>query len=371
MKVQEVIFPDVNGENKIRYMLLDSHGNPIIPAIKYLKYLDDIGRRPNTLKTYCYHLKLYFEFLKEAEQLYTDANFRLLARFIGWLRNPYSKENVSPMMPVTALRSENTVNAIMTCVKGFYDFLERTDNIDQDILKDITKESSQKRITFKPFLHHITKDKKIEKNILKIKPPKRNIKTLTQAQIQSIHQGCSNIRDRLILHVLYEGGLRIGELLSLWIEDFNISNNSIRVRESKSDAGEGRLVYVSENTINLFQDYIIDIHTSNFDTNFVFVNLSGPNKGKPLKYWAVRSFVIRIINKCGVDFTPHMLRHTYATEMHKYGVDAAILRKLLGHAQVQTTIGMYVHPSDETIREEYQAAQENKQRKRKHEKSND
>ncbi|MBU7319530.1 tyrosine-type recombinase/integrase [Paenibacillus oleatilyticus] len=364
MKVHEVSVPGFNGESKTRYMLLDSDGSPVIPVIKYLKYLDDIGRAPNTLKAYCYHLKLYFEYLNETNQSYTNVNLRLLAQFIGWLRNPYKTDKVSPIIPVVSKRSESTVNAIITCVVGFYDFLMRTDEINQDILKDVTKDSSRRGVTFKPFLYHITKGKKIAKNILKVKPPRRTVKILTQAQIQNIHNICSNIRDKLLIHVLYEGGLRIGEALALWIEDFNISRNSIKVRDSKSKAGEGRIVYVTENTMNLFQEYIFDIHAADFDTNFVFINLTGPNKGEPLKDWAVRSFVKRIKKKSDIDFTPHMLRHTFATELHKNGVDVAILRELLGHAHVQTTIGLYIHPSDETIRQEYQAAQEKKQGKK-------
>lgn len=366
MKVQEVFVPIINGEGKTRYMLLDSDGSPIIPVIKYLKYLDDIGRAPNTLKTYCYHMKLYFEYLNETDQSYTNANLRSLARFIGWLRSPYRTDKVSPIAPVVAKRSENTVNPIITCVVGFYDFLIRTDEIDQDILKGVTKDSSRKGMTFKPFLHHITKGKKIAKNILKVKPPRRTVKTLTQSQIEQIHNACGNMRDKLLIHILYEGGLRIGEAIALWIEDFDIGSNSIKVRDSKTVAGEGRLVYVSENTMNVFQEYIFDIHAADVDTNFVFINLTGPNKNEPLKDWAVRSFVKRIKAKCAIDFTPHMLRHTYATELHKNGVDVAILRELLGHAQVQTTIEMYIHPSDETIQQEYQAAQEKKQGKNKH-----
>ncbi|WP_256242103.1 tyrosine-type recombinase/integrase [Bacillus sp. V3B] len=107
-----------------------------------------------------------------------------------------------------------------------------------------------------------------------------------------------------------------------------------------------------------FKDYLIDIH--DVDTNFVFINLSGPNKGEPLNYRAAIDVIERIRRKTQIDVTPHMLRHTYATELHEQGVEVSIIQKLLGHAQVQTTIQTYVHPSDETIRTEWQKAQENR-----------
>ena len=131
-----------------------------------------------------------------------------------------------------------------------------------------------------------------------------------------------------------------------------MGSTSIRVRKSKTASGEGRKVYVTAETMNLFQDYLIDSHDA--DINFVFINLSGPNKGKQLQDWSVRDLVKRIRRKTNIDFTPHMLRHTYATEMHANGADAAVIQKLLGHAQVQTTIQSYLHPSDETIRREWE-----------------
>ncbi|WP_309445830.1 tyrosine-type recombinase/integrase, partial [Bacillus thuringiensis] len=68
--------------------------------------------------------------------------------------------------------------------------------------------------------------------MLKLKEPKRKIKTITTKQAELIHIACNNIRDELIIRILYEGGLRASELLSLWIEDFNINDGSITVRES-------------------------------------------------------------------------------------------------------------------------------------------
>lgn len=62
MKVQEV---QVAGN--IRYILIDSNGGPVVTVAKYLKYLDLIGKSTNTLKAYCYHLKLYYQFLEEID----------------------------------------------------------------------------------------------------------------------------------------------------------------------------------------------------------------------------------------------------------------------------------------------------------------
>jgi len=201
------------------------------------------------------------------------------------------------------------------------------------------------------------------KNILKMKEPKRKIKTLTREQAQIIHQACNNIRDELMIRIMYEGGLRATELLILWIEDFNINDNSITVRKSKTKSGEKRKVYISIETMNQFQEYIIDYHTTEVDTNQVFINLRGKNKGDPIKYWTLQALIRRISKKTGIDFTAHMLRHSYATNLHDKRMEVSVIQKLLGHSQVQTTINMYIHPSDETIRRYWEEAQIKKELK--------
>lgn len=50
---------------------------------------------------------------------------------------------------------------------------------------------------------------------------------------------------------------------------------------------------------------------------------------------------------------PHILRHTYATTLFNQGIDLAVLQRLLGHEHYQTTVNMYLHPSDEEIHKHY------------------
>jgi integrase/recombinase XerD len=65
----EVFRPSVKRKvienNNSRYILVDEEGFPVIPVVKYLKYLDTTGKSRNKLKTYCYALKQYFVFLQE------------------------------------------------------------------------------------------------------------------------------------------------------------------------------------------------------------------------------------------------------------------------------------------------------------------
>jgi integrase/recombinase XerD len=72
VRVQEVMLNDY----KMRYMLLDKEGFPVVPVMKYLKYLDNTGKSRNTLKTYCYALKQYFTFLVGEQKEYIVAIIR-------------------------------------------------------------------------------------------------------------------------------------------------------------------------------------------------------------------------------------------------------------------------------------------------------
>ncbi|MGE7766930.1 tyrosine-type recombinase/integrase [Peribacillus sp. NPDC096540] len=56
------------------------------------------------------------------------------------------------------------------------------------------------------------------------------------------------------------------------------------------------------------------------------MTLTGPNRGKPMTDGSVRSLIKRMKKKTGIDFAPHILRHTYVTELHEAGVDIKVIR---------------------------------------------
>ncbi|MCY8202670.1 tyrosine-type recombinase/integrase [Bacillus sp. N12A5] len=132
------------------------------------------------------------------------------------------------------------------------------------------------------------------------------------------------------------------------MSDFNVSKCSVLVRESNTKAGKNRTVYITSETINLFQDYIIDYHSEFVVTEHVFVNHTGKNKGNKMTYWGLESLVKRLRHKTGIDFTAHMLRHTFAANLNDNGMKANSIRALMGHSHIETTLKMYIHPSHET-----------------------
>ncbi|WP_445505893.1 tyrosine-type recombinase/integrase [Niallia sp. 03190] len=364
MKVQEV---KLDG-NKRRYLLLDSDGIPVMPVAKYLKYLDNTGKSSNTQKTYCYALKQYFDYLGEIDKDYMEIILQDLAEFIGWLRNPYSSHKVTPFKEMRSKKTERTVNLTVTVVTAFYDYLYRNGELEQDVRDRLIKEvftGGWRR--YKSFLHHVNAGKPVNKNILKLKEPRRKVKVLEKEEVEVLYASTSNIRDRFLLSLLFETGLRIGEALALFIEDFIFDHkhgHRIRLRDrgelsngAKLKTGE-REIYVSQGLMDLFDDYLYEvIDEMEIDTNFLFVKLHGQNKGFPMTDWDVRALFKRLREKTGVEVHPHLLRHTHATLFYRETKDIKQVQERLGHANIQTTMNMYVHPSGEEIRENWEKAQ--------------
>lgn len=364
MHVQEVILED----SKKRYMLLNREGLPVIPVVKYLKYLDNTRKSSNTQKTYCYCLKLYFVFLEDIEKDYKKVNINDLSNFVGWLRNPYESDKVMSLKPTKAKRTEKTINLIITAVTNFYDYLFRTEEINNDMLKKLLKHIySGGRRSYKDFLFHINKDKPTNKNILKLKEPRRRLKVLTKEQVEKAYRATTNIRDRFLIKLLFETGLRIGEALSLYIEDFIFDyrdGHRIKLVDrgelpngSKLKTGE-REIHISQELMDLFDDYMYQVLDDlEIDTNFIFVKLKGKNQGDPMSYFEVSALFKRLKEKTGLDIHPHLLRHTHATIYYRQTKDIKQVQERLGHSQIQTTMNMYLHPSDEDIRVNWEIAQ--------------
>lgn len=364
MKVQEVKLDN----NQRRYILVNNKGIPIVPVAKYLKYIDNSEKSFNTQKTYCYSLKLYFEYLNEINVDYRNVNINILSNFVAWLRNPYESNKVSNIKPIKAKRTEKTVNLTITVVTNFYDYLYRTEELNNDMVDKLMKQvftGGNKR--YKDFLYHVNKDKPSSKNILKIKEPRRKLKVLSKEEIQEVYNATTNIRDEFLIKLLFETGLRIGEALSLFIEDIIFDHNKgHRIRlvnrgelpnRARLKTGE-REIHISQELIDLFDDYAYDVLDElNIDTNFVFVKLKGENRGQPLEYQDVSDLFKRLKKKTRIDVHAHLLRHTHATIYYQVTKDIKQVQERLGHAQIQTTMNMYLHPSDEDIRSNWELAQ--------------
>ena len=185
-----------------------------------------------------------------------------------------------------------------------------------------------------------------------------------------------NLQFRCIALLMREGGLRVGEVLGLLIQDLEFHRNGIWVRRrsglengalAKSMMeGEERFIDLSPELMALL-DHLLLHHSFETDHLFVVLKKNAKDKwgnstyGHPLDREAVKGLFRHYSQKSGIRVHAHLLRHSHASELIKAGWDASYVQKRLGHAQVQTTIDTYVHLDDEEMSQKWHAYQEEKQ----------
>ncbi|KFX54218.1 tyrosine-type recombinase/integrase [Clostridium botulinum] len=355
-------------EGKERYYLAGSDGLPIEAVLKFIRFKDNTNYSRNTLRMYCQHLKLYFEYLEQQEIDFQDVTIDDLALFVNWLQNPYKSLKVIPVHPTDTARSPRTINVIVNTVLAFYDYILRHEEYSNNISDRLKKFVSTPSRNFKGFLYGIAYDKKkVTSNILKLKVPKSKPKTLTKAEITILIKACNNLRDKFLLILLYETGIRIGEALSLWIEDFDVSEMIIDLKdrgqlENNAEiktVSSPRRIDISQNLTDMFMKYIAEYHTEDVETNHIFIRISGNNKYKAMNYVDVDNLFRMLNKKTGIYVTPHMFRHSSLTVLRMAGWQPELLRIRAGHKNIYTTMNTYIHPSDEEITEEFNRTQPN------------
>jgi integrase/recombinase XerD len=339
------------------WLVLDDEYQPIEPILTYLSHLTALEKSPNTVRSYAYNLKLYWEFLTSQSIDWQEIKLDDLTEFIYWLRSP-SPDGTIPIQPQIAKRTERTVNQAMSTVSMFYEFHQRLDQSNEVAMYGQGVNRFRK---FKPLLHHVSKNKESKIRLLKIKEPQMFPGCLTIEQVIALVSGCNRLRDKFIVCMLYETGMRIGELLGLRHEDIRSQGvNEIHIIPRPDNLNGGRvkndrqrIVHVPKELLKLYSSYLIDEYPDNIDCDYVFVNCWDGEIGQPLQYSSIQALFKRLAKKTGVKANPHLLRHTHATELIRVGWDMSYVQKRLGHSSIQTTINTYVHLTNEDLRTEY------------------
>ena len=158
-------------------------------------------------------------------------------------------------------------------------------------------------------------------------------------------------RDRLIIELFYETGLRLSELIGLNVEDISLVAQTIRVT---GKGNKQRLVPFGDRLLSLIKGYL-DERAALPVIGSVAVFISA--KGERLKGDKVRMMVK---SKLGLVTTqkkrsPHVLRHTFATTMLNHNADLQTVKELLGYEELQTT-EIYTHTTFEELKRVYENA---------------
>ena len=193
-----------------RYILVDSTGAPIDAVLKFLRFKDNCGRARNTLRAYCFHLKSYFEYLESIGMTFSQIGMDELAGFIRWLQGNHRQGKILSFPAETAFTcSAQTINVYLSTVYAFYDYLSRHEEYRLRLSDKLTRTILGSRRGFKDFLYHVNRTKRYDMRIIKLKEPKKRIKTLKKFEVERILSACLTTRDRFLIQLLWESGLRI------------------------------------------------------------------------------------------------------------------------------------------------------------------
>lgn len=157
-------------------------------------------------------------------------------------------------------------------------------------------------------------------------------------------------RNKAMLEVLYSSGMRISEMLNLKIHDVNLAYQTIRVTGKGS---KERIVFIGEYAVTYLKQYI-DEYRSQFLKNKISDYLFLNNRGNVLSRQAFFQILEKLALEKGIKtpFSPHTLRHSFATHLLENGADLRSIQELLGHSDISTT-QIYMHVSNKRTRRNY------------------
>ena len=144
-------------------------------------------------------------------------------------------------------------------------------------------------------------------------------------------------RDRIVLEILYGGGVRVSELVGLNYGDLDLRRATVRVT---GKGNKQRLCPIGENAVHCVRHFRSEFAQDASIEAPLIVNRAG----KRLSIRSVQTSLKKYLRMAGLpeDLTPHKLRHSYATHMLDNGADLRSVQELLGHANLSTT-QIYTH----------------------------
>ena len=185
------------------------------------------------------------------------------------------------------------------------------------------------------------------------KVPERSLDLISSVELERLMDApakdtLEGKRDRAILELLFSTGLRISELCSLSTDDIDLSRDEFSVR-GKGD--KIRVVFISDEARSAIKEYLAgrkDMDDALFVRYGKKAHVGEDARITPrtvqrlLKHYAVKAGITRKV-------TPHVIRHSFATDLLSNGADLRSVQALLGHANIGTT-QIYTHVTDAHLR---------------------
>lgn len=303
-------------------------------ATAYLKHCLARRESPNTVEHAARSLTYYLNFLAEtgtttAEVVlmsYSD-QFAHFAAFQDYLLAGEHSERSRGVLP-------QSVNKYTSDVRRFYLFLSK--ECGYPVLSVLEKRTLGYRTAA-----GTARERTVYHYPGALSPEPKQAHTAEDEEIRTVLSACTGIRDRLLIRLLADTGLRIGEALGIrYAEDLDLEAKQVTVVFREDNPGgarakyaENRSLYYSSATAADLSEYLSAYADRLIKTELLFVT----REGKPLTEGAAYRMFRRLGKKTGVYLTPHMLRHYFATKRYEEGWRLEEISLAFGHRTLATT----------------------------------
>lgn len=285
--------------------------------IKYIRY--EKGYSSHTVLSYKNDLAQFEEFLRlqTGEVDHTMVDSDIIRNYIVWLMD----QKITP----------RSVGRKLSALRTFYKYLVKIKVIDASPAAMVSKPKGAK-----PLPSFV---KQSEMDILMEEFDYDEVEEYIPA------------RDKLILDLLYQTGMRRAELLQLRDEDIDLSGRTIKVTGKRN---KQRIIPFGEKLQTRIERYVElrNKEISGEPARF-FVRDNGEPLYPVLVYRIVKSNLLKISTLSKL--SPHVLRHTFASVMLNNGADIDSVKELLGHASLTST-QVYTHITFEELKHNYNHA---------------
>ena len=342
-------------------------------AAEFLRVLLDAqGRSVGTARAYAGRLALYLTWTAGQAVDECRPTVEDLAAFARWLertpsrkhrrgRNRRRAPDPRPASLVPA-RSPSTVDGILTATVEFTRFLASRGWTDAAVADRL---ATRAELRFLPpgFEPPERRGRPVvQRRTVRRRRVERQPRTLTREQVAVLVEACRNPRDRFVVEALYATGMRVAELCGLRLSDLHLVPSAAHLgcqaagphlhvvrREDNENGALAKSIYprvvpVARELVWCHNAYRAerDRVAAAAESDYLLVNLYRPPVGRALSPGSVEDLFVRLSGQVGFRARPHMLRHSFASDVALATKDPALVKELLGHASVTST-NVYMH----------------------------
>jgi site-specific recombinase XerD len=300
--------------------------------IDFLEHLEiEKGRALNTVQNYDRYLQEFANFAKTKQIDSPDKiNLELIRQYRLYLNRKGESEKIRDNGAI----SKKTQNYYLIALRSFLKYLAKRDIVSLAAEKVELAKTDERQITFLD---------PEELEAIFVKPD------ITTPQGR---------RDKAIMDLFFSTGLRVSELCNLQISDINLDRSEFSV---KGKGGKVRVVFLDHESKESIRKYL-DLRHDKSEYLFISYGHSNAEDGKviaedaPITPRSVQRMILKYAALAGITkhVTPHVLRHSFATDLLMNGADIRSVQTLLGHSSITTT-QIYTHVTDQHLQDVHQA----------------